>query len=57
MKIEKQTIDIFVADEGKILEVLYNGEAEPVYYDRICAFFIGRMDSVNEVDKKEKEGN
>ena len=53
MKIEKQTIDIFVADEGKILEVLYNGEAEPVYYDKICAFFIGECDTINEVDKSD----
>ena len=50
-KKEKRELEMLVADEGKILEVFYNGETEPVYYDRIWAFLIGELDVVNEIDK------
>ena len=51
MKKEKRELEMLVADEGKVLEVFYNGEIEPVYYDRIWAFLIGELDVVNEIDK------
>ena len=51
MKKEKRELEMLVADEGKVLEVFYNVETEPVYYDRIWAFLIGELDVVNEIDK------
>jgi hypothetical protein len=51
MKKEKRELEMLVAEEGKVLEVFYNGETEPVYYDRIWAFLIGELDVVNEVYK------
>lgn len=53
MKKEKRELEMLVADEGKVLEVFYNGETEPVYYDKICAFLIGECDTINEVDKSD----
>lgn len=51
MKTVKKEIDLLVAERGKILEVIYEGEIEPVYYDRIARFLIGENDIVREVDK------
>lgn len=51
MKTVKKGIDLLVAERGKILEVIYEGEIEPVYYDRIARFLIGENDIVREVDK------
>lgn len=47
----KKELEMLVAEEGKVLEVFYNGETEPVYYDRIWGFLIGELDVVSEVDK------
>lgn len=57
MKILNRKIAMYVADKGKVLEVFYNGETEPVYYDRICAFLIGKLDVVNEMIKIKNYGN
>ena len=51
MKRVKKELSMLVADEGKVLEVFYDGETEPVYYERIFEFLIGDMDVVNEVEK------
>lgn len=51
MKRMKKEMDMLIADEGKVLEVFYDGETEPVYYDKIWEFLIGELDVVNEVDK------
>lgn len=51
MKRMKKELGMLVAEEGKVLEVFYDGETEPVYYDRIWSFLIGEKDRVSEVDK------
>lgn len=47
----KKELEMLVADEGMQLEVYYDGETEPVYYDRIFEFLIGDLDVVDEVPK------
>ena len=49
MKRVKKELEMLVADEGKVLEVFYEGETEPVYYDRIWGFLVGEGDKVNEI--------
>lgn len=51
MKTIKKEIDVLVAERGKILKVIYEGESEPVYYEKIARFLIGENDMVSEVDK------
>lgn len=51
MKTIKEEIEVLVADRGKMIEVIHEGEMEPVYYERIVGFLIGENDIVREVDK------
>jgi len=53
MKKEKRELEMLIADEGKVLEVFYEGETEPVYYDRLFVFLLSDSDVVKEVDKVE----
>ena len=53
MKRVKKELEMLVADEGKVLEVFYEGETEPVYYDRVFVFLLNDSDIVKEVDKVE----
>lgn len=53
MKRVKKELEMLVADEGKVLEVFYEGETEPVYYDRLFVFLLSESDVVKEVDKVE----
>lgn len=53
MKRVKKELEMLVADEGKVLEVFYEDETEPVYYDRVFVFLLNDSDVVKEVDKVE----
>lgn len=50
MKVREIVIEIYEADKGKMLEVYYEGETEPIYYDRLYSFLLGEMDVFGEVD-------
>lgn len=40
---------VYAPEKGNILEVYYEGELEPVYYERIAVWLIGENDIINEV--------
>jgi hypothetical protein len=40
---------VYVPEKGNVLEVYYEGELDPVYYERIAVWLIGENDIINEV--------
>ena len=53
MRTREVVVEIFEAEKGKVLEVFYEGETEPVYYDRLYSFLLGELDVFGEVDLSE----
>jgi hypothetical protein len=47
--IKKNGVSMFEAEEGCLLEVWYEGEQEPVFYERLATWLIGPKEQIREV--------